>query len=35
MELVTNTQMTLDVVVQGNGSRHENRSDGSRILPVD
>ena len=34
MKLVTNTQMTLDVV-QGNGSRNENRSGGSRILPID
>jgi hypothetical protein len=35
MKLVTNTQMTLDVVVQGNGWRNENRSGGSRILPID
>ena len=28
MKLVTNTQMTLDGVVQGNGGRNENRSGG-------
>ncbi len=28
MKLVTNTQMTLDGVVQGTGSRNENRSGG-------